>query len=77
LEPDLRLVALPQGVVCYDAASPIDQVYFPHTGMISLIVTMGDGQVVDHLDRSRGCTWPAMRLWSAAVVRTRDRASFP
>jgi len=47
LEPDLRQVSLPHGVVCYEAGSPIDQVYFPQTGMISLLVSTSDGNVVE------------------------------
>jgi CRP-like cAMP-binding protein len=48
LAPDLRQVTLPQGVVCYGAGDPIDQVYFPQTGMISLLVTTGgDGAMVE------------------------------
>src|SRR5215469_17029807 len=47
LAPDLRQVTLLQGVVCYGTGDPIDQVYFPRTGMISLLVTTGDGDVVE------------------------------
>jgi CRP-like cAMP-binding protein len=47
LEPDLRPLTLTQGVVCYAAGDPIDQVYFPHTGMISLLVATGEGDVVE------------------------------
>jgi CRP-like cAMP-binding protein len=47
LEPDLRQLTLPQGVVCYGAGDPIDQVYFPQTGMISLLITTGDGDMVE------------------------------
>jgi len=47
LAPDLRQVTLPQGAVCYCAGDPIDQVYFPQTGMISLLVTTGDGAIVE------------------------------
>lgn len=47
LEPDLRQLTLPQGVVCYGAGEPIDQVYFPHTGMISQLITTGDGDMVE------------------------------
>src|SRR5215469_11540063 len=43
LAPDLRQVTLPQGVVCYGAGDPIGQVYFPQSGMISLLVSTGDG----------------------------------
>src|SRR5262249_48354236 len=47
MEPDLRQVSLPHGVVCYEAGSPIDQVYFPLSGMISLLVSTSDGEVVE------------------------------
>ena len=47
LEPDLRQLTLPQGVVCYGAGDPIDQVYFPHTGMISQLIATGDGDMVE------------------------------
>jgi len=47
LEPDLRQVSLPHGVVCYEAGSLIDQVYFPQTGMISLLVGTSNGDLVE------------------------------
>ena len=47
LESDLKQLTLPQGMVCYGAGDPIDQVYFPHTGMISLLLSTGEGDVVE------------------------------
>ena len=47
LEPDLKQVVLPQGFVCFDPGDPINQVYFPHNGMISCLVTTGDGELVE------------------------------
>ncbi len=47
LEPDLRQLTLPQGAVCYGAGEPIDQVYFPHSGMISQLISTGDGDIVE------------------------------
>ncbi len=47
LEPDLRQLNLPQGFVCCSAGDPIDEVYFPHTGMISQMVTTGDSEMVE------------------------------
>jgi CRP-like cAMP-binding protein len=46
LRPDLREVSLSQGIVCYEAGGHIDRVYFPITGMISLLVAGGDGEIV-------------------------------
>ena len=53
LEPDLRQLTLPQGVLCYGAGEPIDQVYFPHTGMISQLITTGDGDMVETASTGR------------------------
>jgi CRP-like cAMP-binding protein len=53
LEPDLRQLTLPQGAVCYGAGDPIDQVYFPHTGMISQLITTGDGDMVEAASTGR------------------------
>lgn len=47
LMQDLKQVVLPQGVVCFDPGDPINQVYFPHTGMISCLVSTGDGEMVE------------------------------
>jgi CRP-like cAMP-binding protein len=46
LAPDLRHVTLPQGTACIDADDPIDQVYFPQSGMVSLLVATGGGGMV-------------------------------
>ena len=45
-EKDLRQVLLEQDVVCYEARGLIDRVYFPITGMISLFVAGGEGEIV-------------------------------
>jgi CRP-like cAMP-binding protein len=47
LAPDLKDTVLLQGVLCYSPGDVIDQVYFPHTGMISLLVTTGEGEMVE------------------------------
>lgn len=44
---------LAQGTVCFGSGDPIDQVYFPHNGMISLLVTTGEGDMVE--TSSIGC----------------------
>lgn len=47
LAPDFKQVVLPEGYVCFDPGDPIHQVYFPHTGMISCLIAMGDGEMVE------------------------------
>ena len=43
----LALVALAQGDVLYEAGAEVDQVYFPLSGMISLLVVMQDGKAIE------------------------------
>jgi CRP-like cAMP-binding protein len=45
-EQGLKQVFLSEGVVCYEARGLIDRVYFPITGMISLLVAGGGGETV-------------------------------
>jgi CRP-like cAMP-binding protein len=47
LEPDLKQVSLPLGAVCFEPGDIVDQVYFPTSGMISLLVATGDGTMVE------------------------------
>jgi CRP-like cAMP-binding protein len=47
LEQDLKRVSLSQGIVCYEAGNPIDRVYFPISGMISLLVGGRNGDIVE------------------------------
>ena len=47
LRQDMRQVALQRGTVCFEAGQLIDRVYFPLTGMISLFVTTGDGEMIE------------------------------
>jgi CRP-like cAMP-binding protein len=46
LEPELKQITLPPGAACYSPGGPIDQVYFPQSGMISLVV-VADGETVE------------------------------
>jgi CRP-like cAMP-binding protein len=43
----MRQVSLPRGTVCFEAGQVIDRVYFPLTGMISLFVVTGDGEMIE------------------------------
>jgi CRP-like cAMP-binding protein len=44
---DLKQVSLSQGIVCYGAGDRIDRVYFPISGMISLLVAGRNGEIVE------------------------------
>jgi CRP-like cAMP-binding protein len=44
---DLKQVSLSQGAVCYEPGDRIDRVYFPISGMISLLVAGSNGEIVE------------------------------
>ena len=47
LQRDLRQISLAQGKSLYEPGAPIDEIYFPQTGMISLLVVSKDGGAVE------------------------------
>ena len=47
IEPTLKLVELAQGTVLYRTEETIGRLYFPHTGIVSLVVVVSEGQHVE------------------------------
>lgn len=47
LAPHLTTVVLPQNMVVLEMGDEVDQVYFPHTGMLSLLAVMRDGKAIE------------------------------
>jgi CRP-like cAMP-binding protein len=47
LAPHLSTVSLPQGMVLTEAGDEVDQVYFPHYGMLSLLAVLRDGKAIE------------------------------
>jgi CRP-like cAMP-binding protein len=47
LRPHLRTVDLPQGDILFDVGDPIQQVYFPHSGIVSLVVSLATGETIE------------------------------
>ena len=47
LLPHLSTVALQQGAVLTEAGDEVDQVYFPHYGMLSLLAVLRDGKAIE------------------------------
>ena len=45
--PHLRPVVLPLEAIVYKAEEPIERVYFPHAGIVSLIVGLRTGEFVE------------------------------
>src|SRR4030081_3313638 len=47
LLPNLSTVSFQQGTVLYEAGDEVDQVYFPHYGMLSLLAVLRDGKAIE------------------------------
>src|SRR5215831_8396961 len=47
LAPHLRTAALERGVMLHEVGEQIEHVYFPHTGMVSLVAVMQSGATVE------------------------------
>jgi CRP-like cAMP-binding protein len=47
LRPHLKSVELPQGAVLFEVGAPIRQVYFPHSGVVSLVVELASGETIE------------------------------
>ena len=47
LRPHLKPFELVQGDLLFDAGEPVNWVYFPHSGVISLVVGLADGQLIE------------------------------
>ena len=53
LAPHLRRVKLAAGQVLYEPGDDVDRIYFPETGMISLMTAMSTGHDVENTSRGR------------------------
>ena len=47
LAPDLKDVVLERGTVLRDSGDPLHHVYFPHSGMISILAVLPSGETVE------------------------------
>jgi len=47
LLPHFTSVQLPQGLVMFESGDEVDQVYFPHYGMLSLLAVLRDGKAIE------------------------------
>jgi CRP-like cAMP-binding protein len=54
LAPLLRTVALERGVILHDVGEEVERVYFPQSGMVSLVAVMADGRTVETATVGRG-----------------------
>ena len=47
LRPHLKAADLPQEQILFDVGDAIEQVYFPHSGIVSLVVSLASGETIE------------------------------
>jgi CRP-like cAMP-binding protein len=47
LLPHLKVIELPQELVLFDAGDPMKAIYFPHLGIVSLVVDLTSGDMIE------------------------------
>jgi CRP-like cAMP-binding protein len=47
LSPHLSTISMQQGIVLSEAGDEVDQIYFPHYGMLSLLAVLRDGKAIE------------------------------
>ena len=63
---DMRTVSLAQGRILYEVGAPIDTIYFPQTGLLSLLIVTESGGMIESAERTaHGCR---ARIASAATT---------
>jgi len=69
LLPHLTTVQLPQGLVLFESGDEVDQVYFPHYGMLSLLAVLRDGKAIETATVGREGVVGAMAGLYKSLVR--------
>ena len=65
LAPHLRIVPLERGAMLHDAGDEIEHVYFPHSGMVSLVAVMRSGATVETMTVGRAGVLGAMAAFGS------------
>jgi CRP-like cAMP-binding protein len=68
LGPHLRTVALERGAILHDVGEKIERVYFPQSGMVSLVAVMLDGSTVETATVGRGIIGASAGLGARLAV---------
>ena len=77
LLPHLASVQFAQGDVLYEAGAEVDQVYFPLSGMVSLVVVMRDGKAIETATVGREGVVGAMSGLGLHMMQVRAIAQLP
>jgi CRP-like cAMP-binding protein len=77
LAPYLRTLALDCGVMLHDVGEQVERVYFPHTGMVSLVAVMRSGATVETAAIGRGGVIGASAGLGASTAMARAVIQLP
>jgi len=77
LSPHLRPVTLERGAVLHESGDAIDQIYFPHSGMVSLVAVMQNGATVETATIGRGGVVGAMAALGSRTISGRAVVQLP
>jgi CRP-like cAMP-binding protein len=47
LQPEMKCVVLAQGTILLEPGDAVEHIYFPHTGLISLMIVAGNGENIE------------------------------
>jgi CRP-like cAMP-binding protein len=68
---NITFVQLAQGFVLFEPGDEVDQIYFPLTGMVSLVIVMQDGKAIETATVGREGVVGAMAALGLHVARVR------
>ena len=75
LAPHLKDIVLEQGAVLQEQGERIDQVYFPHDGIVSLLAVMRQGDAIETATIGyEGAVGRLRRIWNAPGAHARRRS---
>lgn len=77
MAPFIATVTLPQNQVLFEAGDEIDQVYFPHTGMLSILAVMRDGKAIETATVGREGVVGAMTAFGLSTSLVRVTVQLP
>ena len=77
LLPHLSSVLIAQSEVLYEAGAEVDQVYFPLSGMVSLVIVMRDGKAIETATFGRDGVVGAMSGIGLHISQVRAVAQLP
>src|SRR3954454_23420254 len=74
---DLRVVEMPNGHVLAEAHQQIEKLYFPHSGIVSYVVEMSDGNMIETAMVGRDGVMGALQAFDEKVSPNKIMVQVP